>query len=91
MTVSASTDTSRMYLLTAARKYCIAEINLRVLSGIRLTGAEVVSIIDDFCIELRCSRAEMPESLRFTYTMATDQPDSVFGKEVIIGELNQAA
>lgn len=92
VTVSTDTeDTRRLYRLSEARKYCIAEINLREQQGVRLTGTEVVAIIDDFCIELQCSRAEMPESLRFTYTVASDEPDSMFGKEVIIKELNQAA
>lgn len=91
VTVSTNADSSRVYRLCAARECCIAGINFREQQGVALTGAEVVSLIDDFCIELRCSLAEMPASLRLVYSVASDKLSDVFGKEVIIKEFNQAA
>lgn len=85
MTVSATTqEDERMH---AARAACIAEIDqLQVV-----TGTSVVDAIDDFCIGLRCTRAQMPATLRPLYEQAAATPNKLFSKDSVILEIRHAA
>lgn len=83
MTVSVTTEGERM---SEARTACISEIDqLQVV-----TGTSVVGVIDDFCIGLRCTRAQMPSTLRPLYEQAAAAPDKLFSKDSVILEIRYA-
>lgn len=84
MTVSATTEDERMCEACAVS---IAE--LEQLSAV--TGASLVDILDDFCIGLRCTRAQMPATLQPLYEQAAAAPGKLFNKDSVILEIRHAA
>ncbi len=88
MTTSVKTNDDANVL--EARALCIAEVNLLIMKGDLLTGGKVASIINDFCIELRCRRDQMPYGLSSLYRKAIDMPTKLFNTTDFIRLLDQA-
>lgn len=57
----------------------------------KFTGAAVVYLIDDFCIYARCSRKALPEPMKLMYTIASDNPQDVFDRQLVVDRMKQAA